>query len=72
MIESCTSSGVERKSAMYAPETTVFAQAHERQQQRREDRQRNGYDREQERISERLQKVYAVLRQEGKIKERGR
>ena len=51
---------------------TVFAQTHERQQQRRKNCQCNRHDREQERISERLQKVHAVFRQEGKVDKRRR
>ncbi len=50
---SCTSSGVERNTAIYAPDRhfikPVLAQAHERQQQR-DDRQRDGHDRQQQRI----------------------
>ena len=47
----------------------ILAQAHEREQQRRNDRQQDRDDGQQQRVAERLQKVDAVFRQKGKVKE---
>lgn len=61
---------------MYAPGNAahklILAQAHEREQQRRNDRQQDRDDGQQQRVAERLQKVDAVFRQKGKVKERRR
>ena len=50
----------------------ILAQAHEREQQRRNDCQQDRDDGQQQRVAERLQKVDTVFRQKGKVNERRR